>query len=99
LLNALQSLSEIFGIDKALLRQKLLASHVANWVTDPYSCGGYSYVVVNGKDFQQIIKQSVEKTIYFAGEGLFHGPEIGTVEAALQTGRETAHQLIADFKS
>ncbi|MGZ3951840.1 MAG: flavin monoamine oxidase family protein [Flavisolibacter sp.] len=99
LLNALQSLSEIFGIDKALLRQKLLASHVANWVTDPYSCGGYSYEVVNGKDFQQIIKQSVEKTIYFAGEGLFHGPEIGTVEAALQTGRDTAHQLIADFKS
>jgi monoamine oxidase len=67
-------------------------------VTDPFSCGGYSYDVVNGKEIKQIIKQPIDNTIFFAGEGLYDGPEIGTVEAALYSGRETAHQIIAGFK-
>jgi hypothetical protein len=46
-----------------------------------------------------VLKQSVEHTIYFAGEGLVDGPEIGTVEAALSSGRDTARQLIAHFRS
>lgn len=97
LLNALQSLSEIFNIDKTVLQQKLKGWHIANWVNDPYSCGGYSYDVVNGSKFKQIIKQPIENTIFFAGEGLIDGPEIGTVEAALRSGRETAQQMIASF--
>ena len=96
---AMESLSEIFSVDIAQLQQKLKAWHVANWVDDPYSCGGYSYDVVNGSTFKQTIKTPIEQTIYFAGEGLYDGPEIGTVEAALYTGRETAHQMIAEFKS
>jgi len=98
LLNALQSLNEIFGIDKRGLQQKLKGWHVANWVNDPYSCGGYSYEVVNGSKIKQVLKQSIENTIFFAGEGLIDGPEIGTVEAALSSGRETAHRMIAGFK-
>lgn len=92
---ALQSLSEIFNVSVNLLRLKLKGWHIANWVNDPFSCGGYSYEVVNGKKIRQIIKQSIENTIFFAGEGLYDGPEIGTVEAALYSGRETAHQIIA----
>lgn len=97
LLNALQSLSEIFSIDKATLQQKLKGWHIANWLNDPYSCGGYSYDVVNGSKFKQIIKTPIENTIFFAGEGLIDGPEIGTVEAALSSGRETAFKISASF--
>lgn len=96
---ALQSLGEIFKIDFAYLRQKLRGWHVANWINDPYSCGGYSYDVVNGDAIKQIIKEPVENTIFFAGEGLFNGPEIGTVEAALSSGRETAHKMVASFRT
>ena len=96
---ALESLSEIFSVDVTQLQKKLKGWHIANWVNDIYSCGGYSYEVVNGSAIKQIIKQPIEQTIYFAGEGLYDGPEIGTVEAALYTGRETAHQMVADFKS
>jgi monoamine oxidase len=99
MLNALQSLGKIFSIDRDTLQRKLKGWHVANWVKDPYSLGGYSYEVVNGSKLKQVLRQSVEHTIYFAGEGLFDGPEIGTVEAALKTGRDTAHQVIAHFKS
>lgn len=97
LVNALQSLSEIFSIDKTALQHKLKGWHIANWVNDPFSCGGYSYDVVNGSKFKQIIKQPIENTIFFAGEGLIDGPEIGTVEAALRSGRETAHEIVASF--
>lgn len=95
--NALQSLSEIFSIDKTILQRKLKAWHVANWPKDPYSCGAYSYDVVNGSKFKEIIKQPIENTIFFAGEGLFDGPEIGTVEAAFSSGRETAFKIVAAF--
>lgn len=97
LLNALQSLSDIFGVTNSILQQKLTGWHVANWVTDPFSCGGYSYEVVDGKKNKEVLRQSVNNTIYFAGEGLYDGPEIGTVEAALKTGRETAFRIIAEL--
>ena len=53
LLNALQSLSDIFGVTNSILQQKLAGWHVANWVTNPFSCGGYSYEVVDGKKIKR----------------------------------------------
>ena len=96
---ALQALSEIFSLKKDFFREQLLAWHVANWVNDPYSCGGYSYEVVNGEQAKKILRQPVEDTVYFSGEGLFDGVEIGTVNAALEMGRNTAREMIASFKS
>ena len=94
---ALESLGEIFDIGIHPLQKLLKQGYVANWPADEYSLGAYSYEVVNGHHYQDIIKQPIENTIYFAGEGLIAGPEIGTVEAALRSGRETAHQMIAHF--
>lgn len=94
---ALQSLSSIFSIECMLLGKKLKAAYIANWNNEPFSCGAYSYDVVNGKRFKQTVKQPVEDTLYFAGEGLYEGVEIGTVEAALVSGRDTAYQMIASF--
>ena len=96
---AMTSLSEIFGIERNFLAQSLTGWQVADWVNDPFVCGGYSYDTVNGSKYKQVLKQPVENTLFFSGEGLFEGPEIGTVEAALQTGRETAHKMIATFKT
>lgn len=95
---AMQSLSEIFSIDPLHLQQKLRAWYVARWIDDPYCLGGYSYEVVGGEKWKTVLKNGVDETIFFAGEGLFSGTEIGTVEAALVSGRDTAHQMIASFK-
>jgi len=95
---ALQSLSKIFTISVADLEKKVKAWHVTNWSDDLHHCGAYSYDVVNGDEYKRILKQPVESTIYFAGEGLHEGVEIGTVEAALISARDTAHQLVAAFK-
>jgi monoamine oxidase len=95
---ALQSLAKIFAISRADLQKKLKASHVFNWSSDVHTCGAYSYDVVNGDKYKKVLKQPVDDTIYFAGEGLHEGVEIGTVEAAVISGTDTAHQIAAAFK-
>ncbi|RYZ27491.1 MAG: FAD-dependent oxidoreductase [Chitinophagaceae bacterium] len=94
---AIHSLSNIFGIDVIRLRQLLKEAKVYNWSADTHFKGAYSYEVVNGPYYMQKILQPVDNTIYFAGEGLHHGNEIGTVEAALQSGRSVSQRLIAEF--
>jgi monoamine oxidase len=91
---ALLSLASIFELEPLSLRETLKKAHVHNWSADPYTAGGYSYEVVNGSKLIAQMKEPVENTIWFAGEGLFDGAEIGTVEGALYTGRETARQVI-----
>jgi monoamine oxidase len=95
---ALESLSRIFEIDTTELRSLLKAYHVANWLSDPFTCGGYSYEVVNGPEIRKVLAEPVNGTLFFAGEGLYNGTEIGTVEAALITGRDTSHQMVAAFR-
>ena len=94
---AIKSLTSIFDIDTNYLNKKLLSWQVFNWATDPYSLGAYSYQIVGGAGVIKILKEPVGNKLFFAGEGLSDGPEIGTVEAALASGRETAHLVIASF--
>ncbi len=96
---AIASLSRIFSMKYEELNNKLKSSYVANWVKDAYCLGGYSYDVVNGAVAKSVLKKAIDDTIYFAGEGLFEGLEIGTVEAALVNGRDTAHRVVASFKN
>lgn len=96
---AIASLAFIFDEPVSFIERQLKAWHVANWPKDPFCKGGYSYEVVGGRKFREILKQPLLDTIYFAGEGLHEGPEIGTVEAALVSGRDAAHRLIASFKN
>jgi len=95
---AVTSVAGIFGLSNSEVQRKLRASKVANWVQDPFSCGAYSYEVVHGAEFKKVLSMPEEDTIYFAGEGLVNGTEIGTVNAALVSGRETARAMIAAFK-
>jgi monoamine oxidase len=96
---ALDSLSMIFQMDFLQLKQNLKAWHVADWTTDPYSCGAYSYDVVNGSIARAVLNEPVDNTVFFAGEGLVEGSEIGTVEAALHSGRDAARAIIVSLKN
>jgi len=90
-----QSLAALFNMAPVLMEQKLIASHVANWAEDTYSRGGYSYSTVGEVSHKKTLKDGIENTVFFCGEALFEGVEIGTVEAALSSGREMAQKLIA----
>lgn len=92
---ALTSLATIFGLQKSGIESLLTASQISGWLLDPYTCGAYSYETVGGPLVKEELKKPVANTIYFAGEGLHNGPEVGTVEAALLSGRDAAVRIIA----
>lgn len=80
---ALASLAEIFSTTNQELQSKLVAWHVCNWITDPFTRGAYAYETVDSQHAKRILNAPIANTIYFAGEAYHEGPERGTVEAAL----------------
>ncbi|MGB8190834.1 MAG: NAD(P)/FAD-dependent oxidoreductase [Chitinophagaceae bacterium] len=90
---ALASLSKIFSKDTNELREQLVAWHIANWTSEPFTLGAYGYEKVESKNAKRILNEPLENTIFFAGEGVYEGPARGTVEAALVSGLEAAEKL------
>jgi monoamine oxidase len=91
---AITSLANCFSLSAATIKENISAWKVMNWGADAYTQGGYSYLTVQSAKAMAAITTPVENTIYFAGEGLVNGLEIGTVEAALQSGRQAAQQIV-----
>ena len=91
---AVASLAQCFALSVAAIKEKITAWKVFNWPADKYTHGGYSYLTVDSKRAIKELATPIESTIYFAGGGLHDGMEIGTVEAALQSGKKVAQQLI-----
>jgi len=92
--DALQSLALIFKIDKAKLKQELLAARVFNWTDDPYALGAYSYSTLHAQQFMKQLMKPVEHKLFFAGEALDRGHGTGNVEAALGSGMEVVKEMI-----
>jgi monoamine oxidase len=91
---ALDTLAFLFATTPAFLQEQLVAHQVYNWAADPFARGAYAYATVNGAAAQHILRIPEAETLYFAGEALYEGPAIGTVEAALVSGKEAAAQIV-----
>ena len=91
---AIDSIAHIFGANKEVIQMELKKGKVANWINNPFERGGYTYATVEGLKLRGKLDEPIEDTIYFAGEAFFTGAEMGTVEAALVSGKKTA-ELIA----
>ena len=88
------SLAEIFALPLDRVTHELVASTAINWGNDPLARGAYSYATPQTRRAQSILKQS-DGVVFFSGEALYAGPDMGTVEAALASGRETAQAILA----
>jgi monoamine oxidase len=66
---------------------------VQDWQADPYSRGGYSYVLVGGQGARQALRRPLEKTLFFAGEAT-DADEAGTVAGALRSGARAAREVL-----
>ena len=89
-----QSLGKIFSMQEAEISSLLSGAEVVNWTADPYSRGSYSYATTETKAARAFLNSPINETIYFAGEGLYDGPEMGTVEAALASGKSVAETIL-----
>jgi monoamine oxidase len=91
----LASLSEIFNISLDSLRSHLVASQAINWDNDPFARGAYSYATPGTRDAQSVLRQPDGSGVFFSGEALYDGPDMGTVEAALASGKRTAEMILS----
>jgi monoamine oxidase len=91
---AIDSIVHIFGTNKEAIQMEFKKGKVANWINNPFERGGYTYATVEGLKLKDKLDEPIEDTIYFAGEAFFTGAEMGTVEAALASGKKTAELII-----
>ncbi len=86
---ALESLSNIFTVDLARLREMLVTSRAFVWERDAFARGGYSYQTPESDDAVAELLRPEANKLYFAGEALSEDAS-ATVEGALQSGRDAA---------
>ena len=90
----LASLAEIFDLPLDRIRGNLVASQAINWGNDPFARGAYSYATPKTREAQSVLKKLDGGIVFFSGEALYAGPDMGTVEAALAGGLETAQTIL-----
>jgi monoamine oxidase len=91
----LASLAEIFNLSVDRLTRDLVTSRAINWGNDPFARGAYSYATPKTRKAQSALRKPDGGAVFFSGEALYAGPDMGTVEAALASGRETAQTILA----
>lgn len=91
----LNSLAGIFDLTMDRMRRELVASQAINWGNDPFARGAYCYATPKTRQAQSALRRPDGGGVLFSGEALYAGPDMGTVEAALASGRETAQAILA----
>jgi monoamine oxidase len=95
---ALSALAAIFNIREEDLKAMLNKYRVVNWASDPFALGAYGYATVEIDQARKMLASPVSDTLYFAGEALYDGPEMGTVEAALANGEKAARVILKSLQ-
>ncbi|HEV8678451.1 MAG TPA: NAD(P)/FAD-dependent oxidoreductase [Stellaceae bacterium] len=90
----LAALGDIFDLPSARIRRDLVAARAINWGNDPFARGAYSYATPQTRNALSVLRR-LDSPIFLAGEALYAGPDMGTVEAALASGLATARVILA----
>jgi monoamine oxidase len=90
----LASLAGVFSLSPNDLAQELVAARAINWAHDPFARGAYSYVTPETRKAVGVLTESSGSAVHFSGEALYLGPDMGTVEAALTSGLQTARAIL-----
>ena len=91
----LASLAEIFDLSLDRITRDLVTSQAIDWGNDPFARGAYSYATPETRQAQAALRKINEGAVFFSGEALYAGRNMGTVEAALVNGKQIAQALLA----
>jgi monoamine oxidase len=91
----LASLAKIFDLTMDRMRRDLVASRGINWGNDPFARGAYCFATPKTRQAQSKLRKANGSGVLFSGEALYAGADMGTVEAALASGQETAQAIVA----
>jgi monoamine oxidase len=95
---ALRSLARLLKVSQRDLHRALRGATTHNWSRDPFSRGAYSFTRAGEDDTAQRLRTPVQGTLFFAGEALADGAEVGTVHGALASGLRAAEEAKAALK-
>jgi monoamine oxidase len=84
---AIESLAKTVKREKADLQKLLIAQEVHDWGINPFSCGAYTYSMLQTAAARKTLREPADDTIFFAGEGYNEGDSAGTVEAAFESAK------------
>lgn len=90
---AVSSLEYIFNCPASEVKSQTEEWQVSNWVKDPFSLGAYAYPMIGTAKARAFLNTPIKNTVYFAGEALYEGAAMGTVESALVNGKEVADKI------
>jgi monoamine oxidase len=90
----LDSLTEIFNVPLHRIKGDLISSQAINWGADVFARGAYSYATPKTREAQTKLRKLDAGAVFFSGEALYGGRDMGTVEAALANGAETAQAIL-----
>jgi monoamine oxidase len=88
---ALNSLSRLLKVDAMRF---LIDAYTHDWTNDPYACGAYSYIPTGSMDAPALLAETVEDTLYFAGEATETTGRAASVHGAIATGRRAASEIL-----
>jgi monoamine oxidase len=89
------SLAEIFNLPRDRITRDLITAQAINWGNDPFARGAYSYATPETRQAQTALRKINEGAVFFSGEALYAGRDMGTVEAALVNGKQIAQAILA----
>ncbi|MBB4426547.1 monoamine oxidase [Bradyrhizobium sp. CIR48] len=89
----LDSLAAIFKLPREDVARELVAATATNWAHDPFARGAYSWATPRTRAAQVVLARA-DGLVLFSGEALYRGRDMGTVEAALASGQETAEMIL-----
>ena len=87
---ALASVESVLGKGASA---EVAAAYAQDWMHDPCSRGGYSYLLVGGEGAREQLAEPIDGTIFFAGEAT-DSEEAGTVAGALRSGQRAAREIL-----
>jgi monoamine oxidase len=90
---ALQSLANALKTTSKSVEARLRAAVVADWQTDPFSQGAYSYVPIGSITAPMALAEPVANTLFFAGEATNSEGNSSTMHGAIATGYRAAEEL------
>jgi monoamine oxidase len=92
---ACNTLARLIDVSRTRVVELLEHAHVADWQTDPFARGAYSYVPVGGVGATKILAEPVDDTLFFAGEATHEGMS-GTVAGAIASGYRAAREILTE---
>jgi monoamine oxidase len=92
---AVQSLANALKMRKTHVEALITTFAVADWQTDPFSLGAYSYIPVGGIVAPMKLAEPVSDTLFFAGEATADDGDLATVHGALKTGYRAADEVLS----